>query len=121
RWLRSVKGGVMSSLGKIWRVFSAFVLLSSFCYGATITGTVKSPDGSPFMGAFVQVQNTKTNMTLNVLSGRDGRYRVEKLPAGEYQIGIRAVGYKTEPRSGVNLTATQNASIDFALQTGTVR
>jgi len=107
--------------GKILTLFGSFVLLSSYCHGAAITGTVKSPDGSPFMGAFVQTQNTKTKMIVNVLSGRDGRYRVEKLPAGEYQIGIRAVGYKTEPRSGVNLTATQNASIDFALQTGTVR
>jgi virginiamycin B lyase len=111
----------MGSLSKILRLISCFGLLSSFSHAATITGTVKGPDGNPFKGAFVEAQNLKTKMTVNVLSGRDGSYRAERLPSGEYRVSIRAVGLKSEPRSGVNLSANQSASIDFALQTGTVR
>ena len=100
---------------------SAIVLSSSVCNGATITGTVKGVDGAPFQGAFVEAQNTKTKITVNVLSDTQGRYHIEKLPAGEYRLMIRAVGFSADPRTGVNLTADQNASFDFALQKGAVR
>jgi hypothetical protein len=32
-------------------------------YGATISGTVKGPEGAALNGVFVQAQNNKTNMT----------------------------------------------------------
>src|SRR6266571_3597528 len=91
------------------------------CYPATITGTVKGPDGAPFEGAFVQAQNTKMRMAFIVLTDSQGRYRIENLTAGEYQVQIKATGYRADPRSGVSLTADQNASFDFALQKAAIR
>jgi len=90
-------------------------------YGATITGTVKGTEGAPFQGAFVEAQNTKSRITTIVLSDSQGRYRIEKLPAGEYRLQIRAVGFRTDPQTGVSLAADQKASYDFALQKGVVR
>ena len=86
-----------------------------------MTGSVKSPDGTPFRGAFVQAQNTSTRVLVSVLTDKDGRYRIENLPAGKYQVQVKAVGYRTDPRTDVSLTAEQNASYDFALQQGMVR
>lgn len=119
---RSVKERVMYSLRlpKILGVLSLFAFFTVATYGATITGTVKGPDGTPFRGAFVQAQNVKNRITVNVLSDKTGRYHVEDLPAGEYTVRIKAVGYKVDPHTGVNLTADQNATFDFALQKGTV-
>jgi virginiamycin B lyase len=91
------------------------------CYGATISGTVKGPDGAPVSGAFVQAQNSKSKITFMGVSDNQGHYRVEKVPAGEYRVQIRAVGYNFAPQSGVNLTGDQNLSSDFALTKGTVR
>ena len=91
------------------------------CFGATITGTIKGPDSAPFQGAFVEAHNAKTRMTFIVLSNSQGQYRIEKLPAGEYSVQIVATGYRAEPRAGVSLTADQNTSFDFALQTAAVR
>lgn len=88
---------------------------------ATVTGVVKGPDGSPFPGAFVEAQNTKTRMTTSVLSDPQGHYQIDKLAAGEYRLLIKAVGYRSDPRTGVNLAENQKASFDFALQKGTVR
>ena len=107
-------------LPKILGVLSLFAFFTVATYGATITGTVKGPDGTPFRGAFVQAQNVKNRITVNVLSDKTGRYHVEDLPAGEYTVRIKAVGYKVDPHTGVNLTADQNATFDFALQKGTV-
>jgi virginiamycin B lyase len=101
-------------------LIGAISLMGAVCQSATITGTVNGVDGAPFQGAFVQAQNTKTKITVNVLSDSKGHYRVEQLPAGEYRVQIRAVGYTATPRTGVTLTADQNISFDFALQKGMV-
>ena len=88
----------------------------SWAFGATVTGTVKGPDGAPFKGAWVQAQNKKTRITVNVLSNKEGRYHVDNLAEGSYDVRIRAVGYKTDPHNGVALSAAQNLAFDFALQ-----
>jgi hypothetical protein len=110
----------MRSPSKLLVLMSLVVLLSSLCYGATITGTVKTPDGAPFEGALAQAQNTKTRIANVVLSDSQGHYRIERLPAGEYRVEIRAVGYRSDSHTGVNLTAEQSTSFDTALQKGQV-
>src|SRR5580704_5023822 len=90
-------------------------------HAAAITGTVKGPDSAPFQGAFVEAQNSQSRITVVVLSDSQGHYRIENLPAGGYRVQIRAVGYRSDPRTGVNLTGDQDASFDFALQKGVVR
>jgi virginiamycin B lyase len=111
----------MRSAGRLVAFVSLIAVFSSFAHAATVTGNVKGPDGTPFEGAFVQAVNAKTNITVSALSDKQGRYRVESLPAGEYKVQVRAVGFTTDPHSGVNLAADQNVSIEFALQKGTVR
>ena len=101
--------------------FALLLSLSSFCNGATITGIVKRPDGAPFMGAFVEAQNSSTKITVIVLSDNLGHYRIPSLPAGDYRVQIRSVGFRAEPRLGVALAADQKVALDFALQNATVR
>ncbi len=97
------------------------LLTATAVRASTITGTVKGPDGSAFPGAFVEAQNMKTKITVAVLSDTGGHYRIEGLAPGQYRVFLRAVGYRTDPRTGVELAADQNATFDFALQTGMVR
>jgi len=94
---------------------------ASIASAATITGTVTGPDGAPFRGAFVQARNAATKITVSVLSDNQGHYQVPDLNAGDYRVSIRAPGYRSDPRSGVKLTADQNAAYDFAMQKDAVR
>lgn len=89
--------------------------------GATITGRVTGPDGTPFQGAFVEARNTASKITTDVLSQEDGTYEVPDLAAGQYLLEIRAVGFRATPASGITVTAGQNANHDFTLQKATVR
>src|SRR6266852_1815791 len=111
----------MKSASKFAGLLSAFLFLANFAQAATVTGSVKSPDGTAFRGAFVQAQNTSTRVLVSVLTDQDGRYRFENLPAGKYQVQVKAVGFRAAPSTGVSLSAEQNASYDFALQQGMVR
>ena len=95
--------------------------LASAAWGATITGSVTGPDGKPFMGAFVVAENAQNKMTVNVLSDQQGRYHIDRLPAATYTVKITAIGYQSDPRTGVQLTDDQKTSFDFALQKSMVR
>jgi len=110
----------MQRLVKFAASMIAVFCMATPAYGADVTGTVKGPDGAPFEGAFVQARNTSTRITVSVLSRRGGQYRIPNLPAGEYELRIRAVGYQAQPRTGVNLTPDQSASFEFVLQKGKV-
>src|ERR1700691_3534401 len=88
---------------------------------ATISGTVTGPDGKAFRGAFVQARNLKTKITVSVLSDNAGKYRIDNLPAGDYRLQMRAIGFKADPKTGIALTADQNLAQDLALQQGMVR
>jgi len=111
----------MSSYRKFLVLLSGIAFLGSVARSATILGTVKGTDGAPFMGAFVGAQNTKTHITVEVLSNSQGHYRIERLPAGEYRLQIRAVGFSADPHPGANLTADQTSTADFALTKAPVR
>src|SRR5437667_3020622 len=109
------------------RSLAFFAILGSLCVAAaspapaaTITGTVKGPDGAPFRAAFVQARHAGLKMTVSVLSDNQGKYIVENLPAGDYSLAIRAIGYDADPKSGIKLTADQSLAQDFALKTGVV-
>ncbi len=88
---------------------------------ATIGGTVKGPEGSALKGVFVQAQDGRTHISYIGLSDPLGRYRLQNLPAGEYQLSTRAAGYSGDPVSGVRLVADQAASRDLSLRRTPVR
>lgn len=99
----------------------ALVLSVASSRAQTITGSVKGPDGTPFRGAFIEAQNEKTLITVNVLSDAHGAYRIDNLAPGQYDLRIRAVGYTATSRTGIDLNRDGNMSIPVALKPGTVR
>lgn len=111
----------MQRQSKFLAVAALLIFLSSACYGATITGTVKGPDGAPAMGVFVEAQNTKTKIAYIVLSDSQGHYRVADLPAGDYKVTTKAAGFRSDPPPPVALTGNQKTSLEIALQKAPVR
>src|SRR4051794_21578967 len=81
----------------------ALVAAAGAADAATITGTVTGPDGAPFRAAFVQARHEGQKMTVSVLTDNQGRYVVENLPAGDYTLGIRAIGYDADSKADVKL------------------
>jgi virginiamycin B lyase len=108
----------------LFRAIGFMTLLTAFtngAFGGVISGTVKGPDGSAFKGAFVRAQSSKTKVTVDVLSDRNGAYRIQNLDSDEYQVTATAVGYKADPRRDVKVDGNQTTSVDFNLLKGTVR
>src|SRR5690349_17829356 len=111
----------MGPVHKLLVSLSFSFLGASSIFAATITGNVTAPDGKPIMGIFIVAENSQNKMTVTVLSDAQGRDHINNLPAATYSVQTSAVGYRSDPRSGVQLSADQKVSCDFALQMAPVR
>src|ERR1700730_10341880 len=62
---------------------------------AARTGTVASTEEGSMEGVLVSAKQSGSTVTITVVSDAQGRYRFpsNKLPPGQYAVGIRAVGY----------------------------
>src|SRR5512144_863687 len=59
-----------------------------------IVGTVKETTGAVISGAAVKITNAAMGITREVTSDDSGRYVVESLPVGVYDITAEMVGFK---------------------------
>jgi hypothetical protein len=57
-----------------------------------VTGQVLGPAGKPLAGARVAFDDALRG----AVSGPDGRFRIEDLPAGEYELSTAAFGLGTD-------------------------
>jgi virginiamycin B lyase len=104
------------------RIFVVMLILQSLAFGSgSISGAVTGSDGAPLKGVFVRIQNPQMKMTIHVLSNRQGRYRADNVPAGDYRVQATAAGYSSDVRTGVKVADNQSISLDFTVRKRPVR
>jgi hypothetical protein len=84
---------------------------------STLTGTVKDPTGAVIPGASVVVSNSTTMAGGPVKTDSAGRYVVNDLSPGSYQVEVQASGFEKQ-QIAVTLTASQQNLADFTLLVG---
>src|SRR5258708_35626607 len=82
---------------------------------ATVEGTVLDVQGAAIANAQVNVQNTGTNITRSAKSDGEGRYFVNTLNPGEYQITVEAVGLSKKVLKGITLNGGAHPRIAVTL------
>src|SRR5437867_3370294 len=87
---------------------------------STIHGTNKYTTDAIIPGAAITAKNLETGLTRTTVSAEDGSYRLSALPVGAYEVRVELPGFRTEVRSGLALTVSQEAVVNFALQPGAV-
>lgn len=76
-----------------------------------VDGVVSDTNLAPLQGAFVTVLSTK----IRVGTGPNGRFRITRVPAGEYLIIVKRVGYR--PTSAViEVAAGDTARLSYTLE-----
>ncbi|MGD8440890.1 MAG: carboxypeptidase regulatory-like domain-containing protein, partial [Holophagae bacterium] len=82
----------------------------------TIEGTITGPEGNPVPGASVMVVGTRIDSSTNRL----GRYRLDRVPAGEQQIFVSFIGLSDQTIAvEVEAGAIVNADVTLELETFT--
>jgi hypothetical protein len=84
-----------------------------------LTGVITDSSGAVVPGAQVSVKNESTGLVIIALTNAAGRYTVESLPPGTYDITVEAKGFRTTARNSVVTGVGMASSSDFTLMLGT--
>ena len=86
---------------------------------AAIVGSVTDPSGAALPGATVEaVSSALIEKTRRTVTDAVGRYRLENLRPGSYEVGFTLPGWKTHRLEGVELTGSFTATVDAQLAVG---
>jgi len=103
-------------------VFLLAALLLSIAWSqetrGTIQGRVLDPSGATVPGATVAAVNVATNVSISTKSAADGSYSIPYLLPGSYRVEVKAVGFRSLVREGIELRINDRVMVDLAMQVG---
>jgi hypothetical protein len=85
---------------------------------ATVTGTVKDPQGATIPGVTVTVLNTATNITTEAVTNEAGVFAVPRIQPGPVKVTAVLPGFKTFVREGLTLRTAETVTLDIQLSIG---
>jgi len=86
----------------------------------TIEGTVTDPSGRALTNAAVTITNTGTNFTREIQTDSEGRFRGLLLPLGGCRVAVKAAGFGTAIREGMDLAVGQSISLAIVMNVSQV-
>jgi carboxypeptidase family protein len=117
--LMIMRRSVFYALVRIGLVVSMAGLITT--YGqipiATINGLVTDQTGAVIVGAEITVKQMGTGVLRKLTTHDDGRFRVENLQPGEYEVEVTSQGFATVWRR-LTMRIGDDATINFELQPG---
>ncbi len=100
-----------------------FLLAMSSLYGQTagkLIGQVTDPSTASVPGAKITAVNTATGQARTIDSDSSGSYTITDLPIGRYNVTAGHTGFASVQKTDIDITVAQTATLNFALQPGTV-
>ena len=82
---------------------------------STISGTIKDPDQSVIIGAYITLVNTQTAVSLQTTSDPGGQYSFSAVPPGNYRLDAAKEGFASSSVAQVKVSAGQNITQDITL------
>jgi len=108
-----------------WLFASALLALFApptlYAQGLTgqMAGSVVDSSGAAIPGATVNVRNTATQVSREVLTDSEGAFVITELLAGTYEVTVSLTGFKTHVQTGVALSANERVALRaITLQVG---
>jgi hypothetical protein len=83
-----------------------------------VTGIVKDMSGAAIPGAKVTVTDSANRTTQTATAGADGRYVLDRLTPGSYDMKTQAPGFEQQTTKDVAVKQSQTNVTDVALQVG---
>jgi len=106
----------MRNLIAVLLVFVSPVLAQEF--RATLQGTIIDPNNAVVPGAKLTLTNTATAVQRETVSDSEGHYVFQFVTPGTYSLATGASGFKTDTRSGIELSVGQNLRLDVNVVLG---
>jgi outer membrane receptor protein involved in Fe transport len=102
-------------------VISLLLLFSASLDGqsnATLQGRVFDSSGAALPGATIRVNSDPTGFDRSAQTDAEGRYQIEAIPAGSYDVSAGAAGFRSEFVATLNFEVGRTLVRDFRLEVG---
>ena len=99
-------------------VFLFITLAALASVTGTISGTVTDPSDAVIANAVVLALNTETQIRQTTYTNDRGFYSFSNLPAGHYELDIRARGFKEHRQTSLTVEVNASLRVDVQLQVG---
>src|SRR5262245_794138 len=109
--LCSVAGSLLLQIALVPAVWSQRIT-------STLTGEVADESGALVVGAKIVARNTGTNIERDTISNEHGRYSIQFLNPGTYDVTVEQSGFKRRVFRGVVLEVNQTAELHVKLEVG---
>ncbi|MGH9943588.1 MAG: carboxypeptidase-like regulatory domain-containing protein, partial [Pyrinomonadaceae bacterium] len=86
----------------------------------SLSGVVQDTAGSIIPGVNVTVRNVGTGLTRTVVTDDEGRWTVQVLPVGNYEVSFERDTFKKLVRENIEVEASVPRTVDAALEVGQV-
>ena len=87
---------------------------------STLRGLITDGSGGVLPGVDITVINLEMNATRSTVTGGDGYYTLDLLPAGSYRLEAEVAGFKKFVRSSIRLRVSESSRVDVSLEVGPV-
>ena len=94
--------------------------MARWALGASVLGTVTDQNGAVIPGATVSVSNEEFNLALYASTSLDGRFRIDGLRAGSYNVRIEAPGFAADESNGVYFSQNGETRMDRSLKVAAI-
>jgi hypothetical protein len=108
----------LASLAALFLFVSAATAQTS---RGTITGTVSDSTGAVVANAAVTITEQGTGVSRQTSTNSAGIYRFDAVDLGTYTVAVKAPGFATADKTGVEIQAAHTTNIDFGLKVGTTQ
>ena len=88
-------------------------------YGS-VFGTVTDQTGAVVPGATVTIVNTQTGYTREATSDATGRYNLQNVLEGKYDLSVKMTGFRNYLEKGINVSINTVTQANISLQVGQV-
>lgn len=89
-------------------------------YTGSVTGTITDPSGAVIPNAKLTLLDEQKGFTFTATSDSNGGYVIRQVPPGNYKLSVEAQGFRSESRPGIKLDVSQNVTVNFALEVGSI-
>src|SRR5258707_7269095 len=79
----------------------------------TILGQIQDQQGAAIGKTEIAARNLETGAVRKTTAENSGEYRITSVPAGSYEVTASITGFKTEVRSGIEVTVGCDVAVNF--------
>ncbi len=96
----------------------ALIASPAFAQQGQINGVISDSTGAVVPGATVTATEEQTGLSRDTISGANGLFTFPSLRPGPYEIRAVLTGFRTVRRTGIDLAANQNLTVNVTLELG---